>query len=162
MNTNIKIVGVVAVAAIVAATAIVIYVGRGDGEQPSEQQGASARKNRKPYLVQKNAAVSAVKYRQDESANKPARKRVGRATGTFSAAASDGIFRDSEGRPYPPSEQKIMSAAPILLIAYTSLTSPGFLDVCYHNTLGIAIMTGSLLIYAVAYLWGRRIMQIEM
>lgn len=60
------------------------------------------------------------------------------------------------------SEQKIMSAAPILLIAYTSLTSPGFLDVCYHNTLGIAIMTGSLIIYATAYLWGRKIMQIEM
>ncbi len=60
------------------------------------------------------------------------------------------------------SEQKIMSAAPIFLIAYTSLTSPGFLDVCYHNTLGIAIMTGCLLIYAAAFLWGRKIMQIEM
>ena len=60
------------------------------------------------------------------------------------------------------SEQRIMSAAPILLIAYTSITSPGFLDVCYHNTLGIAIMTFSLLIYAAAFLWGRKIMQIEM
>ena len=60
------------------------------------------------------------------------------------------------------SEQKIMSAAPILLIAYTSITSPGFLDVCYHNALGIGIMTGGLLIYAVAFLWGRKIMQIEM
>ena len=60
------------------------------------------------------------------------------------------------------SEQRIMSAAPILLIAYTSVTSPGFLDDCYHSTIGIAIMTFSLLIYAVAYLWGRRIMRIEM
>ena len=59
------------------------------------------------------------------------------------------------------SEQRVMSAAPIFLIAYTSFTSPGFLDVCYHNTLGIAIMTASLVIYATAYLWGRRIMQIE-
>lgn len=59
------------------------------------------------------------------------------------------------------SEQRIMSAAPVLLIAYTSITSPGFLDVCYHNTTGIVIMTGSLIIYAAAYLWGRRIMQIE-
>ena len=60
------------------------------------------------------------------------------------------------------SEQRIMSAAPILLIGYTSVTSPGFLDVCYHNALGIGIMTGSLIIYAAAYLWGRKIMQIEM
>ena len=59
------------------------------------------------------------------------------------------------------SEQRIMSCAPIFLIAYTSITSPGFLDVCYHNTLGIAIMTGSLLIYAAAFLWGRKIMHIE-
>ena len=59
------------------------------------------------------------------------------------------------------SEQKIMSAAPIFLIAYTSITSPGFLDVCYHNALGTAIMTGSLVIYAAAFLWGRKIMQIE-
>lgn len=59
------------------------------------------------------------------------------------------------------SEQRIMSAAPVLLIGYTSVTSPGFLDVCYHNLTGIAIMTGSLMIYAAAYLWGRRIMKIE-
>ena len=59
------------------------------------------------------------------------------------------------------SEQKIMSAAPLAIIAYTTLTSPGFLDVCYHNPTGIAIMTGSLMIYAAAYLWGRRIMKIE-
>ena len=59
------------------------------------------------------------------------------------------------------SEQRIMSCAPIFMIAYTSITSPGLLDVCYHNTLGIAIMTGSLLIYAAAFLWGRKIMHIE-
>ncbi len=59
------------------------------------------------------------------------------------------------------SEQKIMSAAPIFLIGYTSITSPGFLDVCYHNILGITIMTVSLLIYLAAFLWGRKIMKIE-
>ena len=59
------------------------------------------------------------------------------------------------------SEQKIMSFAPMLLIAYTSITSPGFLDVCYHSVLGIAIMTFSLILYAAAFLWGRKIMQIE-
>ncbi len=59
------------------------------------------------------------------------------------------------------SEQRIMSAAPIFLIGYTSITSPGFLDVCYHNFLGIAIMTVSLLIYLAAHLWGKKIMRIE-
>ena len=59
------------------------------------------------------------------------------------------------------SEQKIMSAAPLAIIAYTTLTSPGFLDVCYHSTLGSLIMTGALAIYAAAYLWGKKIMQIE-
>lgn len=59
------------------------------------------------------------------------------------------------------SEQKIMSAAPLAIIAYTTLTSPGFLDVCYHSTLGILIMTGALAVYAAAYLWGKKIMQIE-
>ena len=59
------------------------------------------------------------------------------------------------------SEQKIMSAAPLAIIAYTSLTSPGFLDVCYNSTLGILIMTGALAVYAAAYLWGKKIMQIE-
>ena len=111
MNNNIKIIGVAAVAAIVAATVIVIHVGRGDGDQAAEQQNKAARKSKKPYLVQKNAAVSAVKYHLDESASKPARRRLGRAAGRFAAVASDGIFRDSDGRPYPPSEQKIMAAA---------------------------------------------------
>lgn len=59
------------------------------------------------------------------------------------------------------SEQKIMSAAPLAIIAYTTLTSPGFLDVCYHSTLGILIMTGAFAVYAAAYLWGKKIMQIE-
>ncbi len=59
------------------------------------------------------------------------------------------------------SEQRVMSAAPLFLIAYTSITSPGFLDVCYHNTLGIGIMSFCLIIYAAAFLWGKRIMQID-
>ncbi len=59
------------------------------------------------------------------------------------------------------SEQRIMSAAPLAIIAYTSLTSPGFLDPCYHNTLGVIIMTIALVLYAAAFLWGRKILQIE-
>ena len=96
MNNNIKIIGVAAVAAVVAVTAIIIHVGRGDGDQTVEQQNKSSRKGGRPYLVQKNAVASAVKYHQDESANKPGRRKIGRAVGRFSAVASDGIFRDSE------------------------------------------------------------------
>ena len=59
------------------------------------------------------------------------------------------------------SEQRVMSAAPLFLIAYTSLTSPGFLDVCYHNLLGVGIMTFCLVLYLAAFLWGSRIMRIE-
>lgn len=59
------------------------------------------------------------------------------------------------------SEQKIMAAAPLGIIAYTSLTSPGFLNVCYHNTLGVLIMSGALAVYMAAWFWGRKILQIE-
>ena len=58
-------------------------------------------------------------------------------------------------------EQKIMSAAPLFLIAYTTVSSPGFLDVCYHNLLGITVMTGCLILYGAAFLMGKKIMSIE-
>ena len=59
------------------------------------------------------------------------------------------------------SEQKILSAAPLGIIAYISLTSPGFLDVCYHSPAGVLIMTAALVVYGAAFLWGRKIMRIE-
>lgn len=59
------------------------------------------------------------------------------------------------------SEQKILSAAPLGIIAYISLTSPGFLDVCYHSPAGVLIMTAALAVYGAAFLWGRKIMAVE-
>lgn len=45
-------------------------------------------------------------------------------------------------------EQKVMCTIPFLLITYLRLSSPEFIGVLYHNPLGIAIMTASLLVYA--------------
>lgn len=41
------------------------------------------------------------------------------------------------------------------------LTSPEFLSGMYGNLTGRAVMTVCLLIYAVAYLWGKKIVGIE-
>lgn len=59
------------------------------------------------------------------------------------------------------SEQRILSVAPLGIIAYISVTSPGYLNLCYHSTAGVTVMTAALAIYAAAYLWGKRILRIE-
>jgi tight adherence protein B len=59
------------------------------------------------------------------------------------------------------SEQRIMSVVPLALIGYITVTSPGFLDPCYHNPAGIFIMTVSLTVYVIAFFIGKRIMHIE-
>jgi hypothetical protein len=107
MKINIKIVVGVFVAAL-AAIAIFHHGGRGDDDQRVEQR---VRKNKKPYLVQKNAAASAVKYQRDDAARKPTRKGIGSIAGRFAATANNGVFCDSDDNPYPPEEQKIMAAA---------------------------------------------------
>ena len=58
-------------------------------------------------------------------------------------------------------EQKIMSMIPLLILAYMKLASPEFLDVMYGNTAGIAIMGICLGVYGAAYIWGRKIVNIE-
>lgn len=58
-------------------------------------------------------------------------------------------------------EQNIMSVIPILILAYIRLTSPEFIEPMYGNLTGIAVMTVCFLVYAAAYFWGRRIVQIE-
>ena len=58
-------------------------------------------------------------------------------------------------------EQRMMSMIPLFILAYVSVTSPGFLDVMYHNAAGILIMTLCLLLYVTAFLWGRKIMRIR-
>lgn len=58
-------------------------------------------------------------------------------------------------------EQKIMSLVPVLIIGYVSLTSPDFLQVCYQTVMGRLVMSVCLGIYAAAYLWGKKVMKIE-
>ena len=54
-----------------------------------------------------------------------------------------------------------MSLMPAGIILYMRITSPGFLDVLYHNTAGIVLMTLCLIVYAGAFFWGRRMAGIE-
>lgn len=58
-------------------------------------------------------------------------------------------------------EQKIMSIMPAGIIVYMQVTSPGFLDVLYRNSLGAGIMSGCLLTYLAAYHMGRKMVEIE-
>lgn len=58
-------------------------------------------------------------------------------------------------------ESNCMTAIPLLMIVYLRICSPEFLEPLYHNMMGIAVMTGALLVYACSFLWGQRIMKIE-
>lgn len=58
-------------------------------------------------------------------------------------------------------EQKIMNCIPFFIILYVSGNSPGFLDVLYHNAVGIVVMTGCLLMYIFAFLLSMKIVNIE-
>lgn len=58
-------------------------------------------------------------------------------------------------------EQKIMSMIPLMILAYMKLTSPEFLDVMYGNLAGILIMGTCLAVYFAAFLWGRKIINVE-
>lgn len=58
-------------------------------------------------------------------------------------------------------EQKIMSLAPAGIIVYLRLSFSGFIENLYGNLPGVLIMTGNLILYAAAFLWGRKITEIE-
>ena len=58
-------------------------------------------------------------------------------------------------------EQNIMSLVPVLILAYVKISSPEFLDGMYGNLTGTAVMTVCFAVYVIAYLWGKRIVQIE-
>lgn len=59
-------------------------------------------------------------------------------------------------------EANIMSIVPLGIILYLWISSPGFLDVLYHNGMGVAFMTAILLAYVGAYCLMQRIMRIEL
>ena len=50
---------------------------------------------------------------------------------------------------------------PLMILFYIRLTSPEFVLPLYHTPAGIIIMTVSLAVYAGAYLWGTKIIQIS-
>ncbi len=58
-------------------------------------------------------------------------------------------------------EFKIMSAVPFAMICYIKLSFPEFVKILYGNALGVVIMTVCLLVYAAAYIWGGRIVTVE-
>lgn len=57
-------------------------------------------------------------------------------------------------------EHKVMCLVPFLILVYIGLTNKGYFDPLYKNTLGIAVMTGCLIAYLVAFIWGEKITRI--
>ncbi|MCD7736217.1 MAG: type II secretion system F family protein [Lachnospiraceae bacterium] len=58
-------------------------------------------------------------------------------------------------------EQNIMSAIPLLILAYVKLSSPDFLDVMYETMAGRLVMLLCFGVYVLAWLWGQSIVKIE-
>ena len=58
-------------------------------------------------------------------------------------------------------EQRMMSVIPLMILFYIRLTSPDFILPLYHTPAGIIIMSISLAVYAGAFLWGNRIIEIR-
>lgn len=58
-------------------------------------------------------------------------------------------------------EQKIMNLMPFLIMAYISLTSPGYFKGLYHCASGVMLMSICLLVYLAAYVMSIRIVSIE-
>ena len=59
-------------------------------------------------------------------------------------------------------EQRIMDAAPFLIVFYIGITSPGFFDVLYHNAEGVVFMTLCLIAYLGALVLSERILAVRM
>lgn len=58
-------------------------------------------------------------------------------------------------------EQKVMMGIPIFIMMYVTFASPGFLDVMHKTFLGNIIMTVCLAAYVGSYIWGERIIEVE-
>lgn len=58
-------------------------------------------------------------------------------------------------------EQKVMNAVPFGIIMYLRMTSPEFIEPLYGNITGISVMTACLIVYAAAFLLGRKITDIK-
>ncbi len=58
-------------------------------------------------------------------------------------------------------ELKVMSAVPFAMVCYIKLSFPEFVKVLYGNPLGVTVMTVCLAIYAGAFEYGKRLVEIE-
>ncbi len=58
-------------------------------------------------------------------------------------------------------ELSIMSVMPIGIVIYMRLGSPAFLNPIYHNVIGVGLMTGCLVVYLLAVIVGKRVVNIE-
>ena len=58
-------------------------------------------------------------------------------------------------------ELNIMDAMPFLIMLYISVTSRGYFDEMYKSIMGMCAMTICLIVYIFAYIWGRKLMRIE-
>lgn len=58
-------------------------------------------------------------------------------------------------------EQSIMSVIPLAILVFVNLTDPQFLRGMYHTPAGICVMTACLIVYAAAWAWSRKIMDIK-
>lgn len=58
-------------------------------------------------------------------------------------------------------EQRIMSVVPFAIIVYISISSPGYFDSLYHNSLGVIVMTIGLVIYLFSLYIANRITNIK-
>ena len=57
-------------------------------------------------------------------------------------------------------ESRVMNLMPLFIIGYVRFSTPDYFSVLYHNLSGILIMTAALIVYAVAYMLGEKIMNI--
>lgn len=58
-------------------------------------------------------------------------------------------------------EFKVMSVIPLGIVAYMRLSFPEFMDMLYGSLLGVGVMSVCLGIYIVAYVYGEKIVSIE-
>ena len=109
MQARTKIAIAAAVVAVAVVVAFFLLKGRGEAEPKADGKAAAEKGKRRAYLVQKNAATSAVKY--PTASKGPGKKRPGGMKAGRIGSTGDEVYTDSDGKPYPPGDQKIMAAA---------------------------------------------------
>lgn len=58
-------------------------------------------------------------------------------------------------------EEKVMSVVPLVVLLFFRFSSPEFIGMLYGNPFGALVMTFVLILYGLAMLWGRKIVEIE-